>query len=147
MAAAPTPIDIMTYLQQKYQPLVGMIFQATYEGEITMPQTGNQRDVLVIGQGTSFAAALSEIANAVLQTFGERVWKGITRRENRYRNTTEYLLWVEPLNISSNMSGVIAEQPAPTFNFRVDQCTPFLGNGNPFSHGVSIQVSTCHPAC
>lgn len=118
MAAAPTPIDIMTYLQQKYQPLVGMIFQATYEGEITMPQTGNQRDVLVIGQGTPFAAALSEIANAVLQTFGERVWKGITRRENRYRNTTEYLLWVEPLNISSNMSGVMVEQPAPTFQFQ-----------------------------
>ena len=138
MAADPTPIDIMTHLQQKYQPLVGMTFQATYEGEIIMPQTGNQRDILVIGQGNPFAATLSEVSKAVLQTFGERVWKGITCREDRHRNT-EYLLWVEP-----NMSGVIVEQS--TLNFRVDQCAPFPGNGNPFSHGVSIKVSAILPA-
>ena len=137
MAADPLPIDIMTDLQQNYQPLVGITFEATYEGEATMPQTENQRDILVIRQGSPFAATLNEISNAVLQTYGERVWKGITRREGRYRNT-EYLLWVE-----ANMRGVIAEQS--TLNFRVDQCTPFLGNGNPFSHGVSIRVSAILP--
>ena len=138
MAAHPIPIDIMTDLQQTYQPLVRRIFQATYEGERPMPQTGNQRDILVIRQGNLFAAALSEISNAVVQTYRESVWKGITRREDRYRNT-EYLLWVEP-----DMSGVIAEQS--TLNFRVDQCTPFLGNGDPFTHGVSIRVSAISPA-
>lgn len=45
MAADPTPVDIITHLQQKYQPLVGMTFQATYEGETIMQQTENQRDV------------------------------------------------------------------------------------------------------
>lgn len=138
MAAGPTPIDIMTDLQQKYQPLVGMKFQATYQGEITMPQTGNQRDILVIKQGNPFVATVSEISHAVQQTFGESVWKGITRREHSLDNT-EYLLWVEP-----NMSGVIAEQSA--HNFRVDQCTPFLGNGIEFSYGVSIKVSAIPPA-
>ena len=100
MAADPLPSDIMADLQQRYQPLVGIIFQATYAGEATMPQTENQRAVLVIRQENPFSATLSEISNAVLQAYGERVWKGITRNRN-----TEYLLWVEP-----NMTGVIAEQ-------------------------------------
>ena len=47
MAVDPTLID----LQEKYQPLViaGMTstFQASCQGELIMPQTGNPRDVLL----------------------------------------------------------------------------------------------------
>lgn len=133
---------VLNDLQLKYQPLVTMgmtsTFQATYRGVFTMPQTERERDILSIGQGNPFAATLREISNAVLQTYGERVWKGITRREDNLGNT-EYWLWVEP-----DLSGVIAEQS--THYFRVEQCTPFPGNGIRFSHGVSIKVSVIPPS-
>ena len=102
-----------------------------------MPQTGNQRDILVIRHGNSFAATLIEISNVVLKTIGVRVWKEITHRMDNLGNT-EYLLWVEP-----NLNGVIAKQS--TLEFKVDQCTPFLGNGIQL-HGVSIKVSAIPPA-
>ena len=128
MTANHAQIDIMAYLQETYRPLEGETFQATYQDVVTMPQTGMQRHVLVIGQENPFALRLGEISNAVLENIGERVWKGITRQGG------SFCLWVEP-----NMSGVMAGQP--NLNFRVERCTPFPGNGNPFTHGVSIKVS------
>lgn len=119
-------------LQQKYQPLVGVTFQGVYEGEFTMPQTGNPRDVLSVGQGDTFAATLSGISNAVLQTYGQTVWKGITGPEDR-RNYTEYWLWVEP-----GFSGVL--EMGLSYNFEIAQCTPFTCGGGDFSYGVSIKV-------
>ena len=56
-----------------------------------MPQTGNPRDVLSVGQGDPFAAILGEISSAVLQTYGETVWKGITGPEDS-RNFTDHWL-------------------------------------------------------
>ena len=134
MAAAPTPIDIMTYLQQKYQPLVGMIFQATYEGEITMPQTGNQRDVLVIPQGNStFHSTLRGILSAVLKKYGKTVWKGITGPEDR-EGYADYWLWAEP-----DFSGQL-EVGSCQYNFQIAKCTPFKCVDGGFLHGVSIKV-------
>ena len=110
-----------------------MEFQATCQGVVNMRQTGNPRYLLVIGQENPFAETLAAISNTVLQTLGPRVWKGITCQVNSFGNT-EYVLWVDP-----NLKKEIVEQS--TLNFRVDQCTPFLGNGIEFSHGVSIKVS------
>ena len=110
-----------------------MKFQATYQGVFNMPQTGNQRYLLVIGQENTFAETLAAISTTVLQTLGPRIWKGITCQVNSF-GRTEYVLWVEP-----NLNKEIEEQSI--LNFRVDQCTPFPGNGIEFSHGVSIKVS------
>ena len=71
--------EVLKDLQLWYDPLVGMKCQAIYQGEQTMPQTGNQRVVLVIGLGNStFHATLSGISSVVLTKYGKTVWKGIT---------------------------------------------------------------------
>jgi len=85
--------EVLKDLQLWYQALVGMTFQATYQGEDTMPQTGNLRDVLVIGLGNStFHAKLSGISSAVLKKYGTTVWKGITGPEDSLRYTNYWLL-------------------------------------------------------
>ena len=86
---------VLDDLQHIYQELAGMSFLGAYEGEFTMPQTGNPRDVLSVGKGDPFAKILGGISNAVLQTYGKTVWKGITGPEDS-PNFTDYLLWVEP---------------------------------------------------
>ena len=82
-------------LHKKYEELVGMAFQGEYEGEFTMPQTGNPREVWSIGQGDPFAAILGGISKSVLKAYGKTVWKGITGPEDS-NNFTDYWLWVEP---------------------------------------------------
>ena len=134
MAADPTLID----LQEKYQPLViaGMTstFQATYQGEFIMPQTGNPRDVLLVRQGDPFTAILSGVSKAVLAlTYGQQVWKGITGPEDS-PSYTDYWLWVEP-----GFKGVLQE--GLPYNFKITQCTPFQCAFGSFSYGVSINAS------
>lgn len=57
---------VLDDLRKKYQELVEMTFQGEYEGEFTMPQTGNPRDVLSIGKRDPLAEILGGISNAVL---------------------------------------------------------------------------------
>ena len=119
-------------LQKKYQELEGMTFRGAYEGEKTMPQTGNARDVLSVGRGNTFAEKLSGISNAVLQKYGETVWKGITGPEDS-RNFTDYWLWVES-GFSEDL------QEGLSYNFKIVRCTPFTCGGGDFSYGVNIKV-------
>ena len=123
---------VLDDLRKKYQELVGMTFQGEYEGEFTMPQTGNPRDVLSIGKRDSLAEILGGISNAVLQAHGKTVWKGITGPEDS-RNFTDYWLWVEPDFIDELQKGL-------SYNFKIARCTPFTCGGGDFSHGVSIKV-------
>ena len=127
------PTLIMKDLQEKYQPLVGMTFQATYQDEFPMPQTGNPRDILSVGQGDPFAAILSGISNIVLQTYGQQVWKGITGPEQS-PNFPDYWLWVEPGFSEQLQAGL-------RYNFIIAKCTPFICGGGDFSYGVSIKAS------
>ena len=129
---------IMNDLQLKYQPLIGMEFEGTYQGEFTMPQTGNPRDVLSIEEDDPFTETLHEISQAVRQAYGKEIWEGITGPEDS-DHFTDYWLWVEP-----GFSEVLGEES--TRNFRVQKCTPFQGNGIQFSYGVSIKVSVIPPA-
>ena len=123
---------VLDDLRETYQELVGMTFRGEYEGEFTMPQTGNARDVLSIGRGDPFAAILGEISKAVLQTYGETVWKGITGPEDS-SNFTDYWLWVEPGSSEELQEGL-------SYNFKISRCTPFTCGGGDFSYGVSIKV-------
>ena len=82
---------VLDDLRKKYEELVGMTFQGEYEGEFTMPQTGNLRDKLSIGQRDPFAAILGGISKAVLQTYGKTDWKDITGPEDSC-NFTDYWL-------------------------------------------------------
>lgn len=97
-----------------------------------MPQTGNPRDVLSIGQGGPFAAILRGISKAVLQTYGETVWKDITGPEDSI-NFTDYWLWVEP-DFSDEL------QEGLSYNFKIARCKPFICGGGDFTYGVSIKV-------
>lgn len=123
---------VLDDLHKKYQELEGMTFQGSYEGEYTMPQTGNPRDVLSMGQGDPFAAILGGISKAVLKTYGETVWKGITGPEDS-RNFTDYWLWVEPGFSEELHEGV-------SYKFKIARCKPFPCGGGDFSYGVSIKV-------
>jgi len=125
--------EVLKDLQLWYQPLVGMTFQATYQGEDTMPQTGNLRDVLVIGLGNStFHATLSRISSAVLKKYGTTVWKGITGPEDSHVYTN-YWLWVE-----QGFGGQL--QVDSCYNFEIASYTLFTCVGGSFAHGVSIKV-------
>lgn len=124
-------------LQQKYQPLVGKPFQGTYEDVFNMPQTGNPRDIISVDQRNPFAEILSGVSDAVLQTYGQHVWKGITGPEQS-PNFSDYWLWVEP-----GFNGVL--QMGQRYNFQITQCTPFPCGGGVFSHGVSIKASVIQP--
>ena len=119
---------------KKYEELVGMTFQGEYEGEFTMPQTGNSRDVLSIGQGARyfFAAILGGISKSALKAYGKTVWKGITGPEDN-NNFTDYWLWVEP-DLSEEL------EEGLSYNFKIARCKPFTCGGCDFSYGVSIKV-------
>lgn len=122
--------DTMKWLRAKYNVLVGETFLGCYDGARTMPQTGNERDVIIVQD--RFDATLAEISSDVIQRYGKTVWKGITGPKDK-RDYTEFWLWVEP-NFSS-------EPLVGNLNFRIDHCEPFQCSGGTFSHGVSIKVS------
>lgn len=118
-----------------YQPLVGMTFQATYNEEFTMPQTGNQRDVLVIGLGNStFHATLGGISSAVLTKYGKTVWKEITGPEDSL-GYTNYWLGVETPDLNEDKL-----QVGFCYNFQIAKYTLFTCVGGDFSYGVIIKV-------
>lgn len=123
---------VLNDLKLKYQPLVGMTFQGKYLGELFMPQTGNPRDIISVGQGDPFAATLSGVSAAVLGAYGQRVWRGITGPEQS-PNYSDYWLWVEP-----GFNGVL-EMGYP-YSFQITECTPFPCGGGNFAHGVHIKA-------
>lgn len=128
------PILTLNWLQATYKSLVGMSFQGSYEGQFSMPQTGNIRDVIAVASLDSLNTILSSLSKAVLgQTFGRLVWKGITGPEDNI-SFLQHWLWVEPA-----FSLVLSRGSA--CNFRIDHCEPFQCSGGTFSHGVSIKVS------
>ena len=135
---------VYTGLQLKYQTLWGRTFYATYQGESYIPQTGTgpiARDVLSIVEEDTFTSVLREISNDVLrEPYGQQVWKAITVPED-VPGQNDYKLLVEP---GLSVSGVVPLQPP--HRFRVDTCTPFTLEGDPFSHGVNIKVSVLPPA-
>ena len=124
---------IMNDLSSKYKPLVGMEFEGIYKRVSEMPQTGNERDILLVEKAEPFAATLHEISKAVKNAYGRKIWKGITGPEDS-TTFTDYWLWVEP-----GFDGEL--EKGSCRNFRVVRCTPFQGNGVLFSYGVSIKVS------
>lgn len=126
--------DVMSDLRTKYKPLVGMEFRGEYDGEHIMPQTGNERDVLIVSLLDPLNATLSGISKAVLQNYDDSVWKGITGPEDSSR-FSDHWLWVEPA-----FDGVLSE--GATYTFRIDRCKPFkCGGPGTFSYGVSIKVT------
>ena len=127
--------EVLKDLQLWYEPLVGITFQATYQGEDTRPQTGKQRDVLVIGLGNStFHATLSGISSVVLTKYGKTVWKGITGPEdNPYY--TNYRLFAEMPDFNEDKL-----QVGFCYNFQIANYTLFTCGGGDFWNGVSIKV-------
>lgn len=122
--------SVLKDLTQKYNELVGETFKGAYEGEFTMPQTGNPRDVLSVGKEDPFAEKLGGISKAVLKTNGDTVWKGITGPEDSQRYTNHWL-WAEPIE---------QLQKGLYYEFKIVRCTPFTCGGGDFKHGVSIKV-------
>lgn len=125
---------ILVDLQQKYKLLEGMEFSGTYQGAFPMPQTGNQRDVILISPLDPFATTLGGISSYVLKTYGLNVWKGITGPEDippnpAYRRYTDYWLWVE---LGCGLSNIN--------KFKITQCTAFPCGDGTFTHGVSIKA-------
>ena len=130
--------SVLNDLQLKYQPLVGMTFQGTYEGVLIMPQTGNPRDIISVGRGDPSASILSGVSAAVLQTYGQHVWKGITGPEQS-PNFSDYWLWVEPgFNVELKMG--------QRYTFQITHCASFSCGGGVFSHGVNIRACGIKPA-
>ena len=124
---------ICTFLDATYKPLEGMTFLATYGGSFQMPQTGNLRDILVVGVQNPFAAILEFTRNSVVNMYGQSVWKGITGPPDNPAGYSNYWLWVEPiLGLSMNL---------PDQKFKIEKTTVFTSPGNAFSHGVSIRAS------
>lgn len=137
MAMNVYPADpICTFLNATYKPLEGKTFLATYGGSFQMPQTGNPRDILVVGVQNPFATILEATRSSVVMTYGQRVWKGITGPPDNPAVYVNYWLWVEPiLGLSMNL----ADQ-----KFKIEETTVFTclaAPGNAFSHGVSIRAS------
>ena len=125
--------EVLKDLQLWYEPLVGRTFQATYQGVFTMPQTENQRDVLMIGKGNvSFQAILSGISSSVLNKYGKTIWKGITGPEDSV-GYTDYWLWVEPYFGGQLQVGLL-------YDFGIAKYKLFTCGGGTFSYGVSIEV-------
>ena len=129
--------SVLNDLQLKYQPLVGVTLQGTYEGVLIMPQTGNPRDIISVGRVDPSASILSGVSAAVLGAYGQQVWKGITGPEQS-PNFSDYWLWVEP-----RFHGVL--QMGLPYTFQITECTPFPCGGGVFSHGVSIKASVIQP--
>ena len=128
---------VLNDLQLKYQPL--MTFQGTYEGVLNVPQTpGNPRVIISVSQQDPFAAILNRVSAAVLQTYGQQVWKGITCPEQS-PSYSDYWLWVEP---GFNENLIMGKR----YTFQITQCTPFPCASGVFSYVVSIKVSVIQPA-
>ena len=127
--------EVNQFLLDLYQPLIGRIFEAMYNGEFKMPQTDNERSILVVNPQNPFAAELHRISSDVLaRNNGQRFWKGITGPEDS-PNYVNYWLWVEP-GISVSL-----EEGYSMYNFKISGCTPFPCAAGSFTHGVSIQVA------
>lgn len=125
---------VMEDLYLKYRPLVGTIFQAKYLGPFPMPQTGNTRDVLLI---VSDCEVLRNISSAVLQSYGRRIWKGVTGPLDS-RRYPDYWLWVEP-----GFEEVLSQEDV-CYEFKVKHCCPFQcrdDDDSDFDFGVSIKVA------
>lgn len=123
-------------LQLKYQPLLGLTFQATYRGPSLVPETGNLlKDVLSIRKwkGDPISDTLSSSFDEMQTAYGDSIWKGITYGVDEHGNPV-HLLWVEP-----GFGGKISQQSIR--NFRIDHCTALQGDGSPFSAVVNINAS------
>lgn len=121
--------ETLQNLQVMYKKLEGETFQGTYLGEYQMPQTGNERYII---KGDNLSGTLTSISSSVINTYGTRVWKGITGPEDS-RMYTNYLLWVEP---------DVGEMPLEgrSYYFKIERCTPFPCEVGSFSCGVSIKA-------
>ena len=107
--------------------------------QLTKEYSIYHKHVLSIVDEYPFTATVRDISNNVLgQPYSGQVWKAITC-PGEIPGQTDYRLWVEP-----GLSGKIL--PQTPCHFKVDKCTPFLGNSIEFSHGVSIKVSAIPPA-
>lgn len=130
----PDASTVMENLYLKYRPLVGMVFPATYLGPFMMPQTENERDVLLIlTEAELLREMLRKISNAVLQNYGKRVWKGITGSQDSARYP-DFWLWFEP-----GFNEVLMQEDF-CYEFEIKQCRPFQCRGGDFDFGVSIKV-------
>ena len=142
MAMNVYPVDpICTFLNATYKPLEGKTFIATYGGSFLMPQTGNPRDILVVGVQNPFAAILEATRSSVVNTYGQSVWKGITGPPDNPAAYVNYWLWVEPILGLSEMNST-----AGALKFKIETTTVFQSSAEPsnpfaFSHGVSIWAS------
>ena len=122
---------VQQFLIDLYQPLIGHVFEAMYNGEFNMPYTGKERTILQIRPENPFAAELQRISKHVqARDDGESIWKGITGPPDY----DTYWLWVEP-----EISRYLEE--GSTYSFKISRCEPFPCNGPHFTHGVSIQVA------
>lgn len=128
-------LEVHQNLSNFYQQLIDVQFQAIYNGNFNMPQTGNQRAILVITPENPFAAQLQSVSSDVLGlNNGQMIWKGITRPEDR-SDYVNYWLWVEP---SDSLRSMVV---SGTYDFKITSCTPFHCGAGSFAHGVSIQVT------
>ena len=129
------PAVIYDILETTYKPLEGLTFSARYAGSEQMKQTGNDRDVLVVGVQNPFNATLEAIRSSVVAKCGEKVWKGITSTF-----WGDVWLWVEP-----TFGDIIDENSIHEFKIEkttVFPCLPDTG----FPHGgVSIKASLLTP--
>ena len=125
--------EVQQFLVDLYQPLIGHVFEAKYNGEFEMREKNSERSILVITPQNAFAAELQRISSDVLaRDDGQRIWRGITRPEDR-PDFVNYWLWVEPGIRLSLQKGSIR-------SFKISHCKPFPCDGPRFTHGVSIKV-------
>ena len=124
------PAVIYDILETTYKPLEGLTFSARYAGSEQMKQTGNDRDVLVVGVQNPFNATLEAIRSSVVAKCGETVWKGITSTSQG-----DVWLWVEPTLGGINVNSI--------HEFKIEETTVFpCSPGTGFPHGgVSIKAS------
>lgn len=142
MAMNVYPADpICTFLNATYKPLEGKTFLATYGGSFQMPQTGNPRDILVVEVQNPFTAILEATRSSVMNTYGQRVWKGIRGPPDNPAVYVDYWLWVEPILGLSEMNSTAGALKFKIETTTVFQCFAEPGNPFAFSHGVSIRAS------
>ena len=60
--------EVKQFLLDLYQPLIGRMFEAKYNGEFNMPYTGKERTILQIKPENPFAAEMGSISNCLLYT-------------------------------------------------------------------------------
>lgn len=108
-----------------------------------MPQTGNFRPVLEVNPSDATLPIMKAVSNAVLEKYGQTVWKGITGPEDG--SYTDYWLWTDPEGINQHSLEV-----GSTYIFKIRNCAPFkCREGTLFSFGVNIMAvimfpSPCH---